>query len=161
MKCLFLLKHSNESVTQQILTYWNTKLLEIVCWFYIGYIDCVSYDIKQANIISVWYCYIMPKLVCPNFLRFCPNVWQIKTFVGALVPPALTPLPSGVRRIFSWRCFLQWHMVVICIWCALFVTSQYDVIVMFPNQRFGEVCWHNMHIFLHPLPLFHVSLHWI
>jgi len=36
--------------------------------------------------------------------------------------------------------FIQWHMVVICIWCALFVTSQYDVIFMFINQRFGEVC---------------------
>ena len=35
------------------------------------------------------------------------------------------------------------HMVVICIWCALFVTSQFDVISMFPNQRFSEVCWHN------------------
>jgi len=36
--------------------------------------------------------------------------------------------------------FIQWHMVVICIWCALFVTSQFDVIFAFPNQRFGEVC---------------------
>jgi len=36
--------------------------------------------------------------------------------------------------------FIQWHRVVICIWCALFVTSQNDVIVLFPNQRFGEVC---------------------
>ena len=35
---------------------------------------------------------------------------------------------------------VQGHMVVICIWCALFVTSQYDVISLFPNQRFGEVC---------------------
>ena len=25
------------------------------------------------------------------------------------------------------------------IWCALFVTSQFDVIFMFPNQHFGEV----------------------
>jgi len=28
----------------------------------------------------------------------------------------------------------------VCIWCALFVTSQFDVIFMFPNQRFDEVC---------------------
>ena len=34
---------------------------------------------------------------------------------------------------------VQGHMVVI-FWCALFVTSQFDVISMFPNQRFGEVC---------------------
>jgi len=57
--------------------------------------------------------------------------------------------------------FIQWHMVVICIWCTLFVTSQFDVVFTFPNQRFGEVCWHNMHILLHALPLFYVSVHWI
>jgi len=37
-------------------------------------------------------------------------------------------------------CFIQWQMVVICFWCADFVTSQFDVIFMFTNQRFGEVC---------------------
>jgi len=35
--------------------------------------------------------------------------------------------------------FIQWHMVAICIWCDMFVTSQFDVILIFPNQRFGEV----------------------
>jgi len=30
---------------------------------------------------------------------------------------------SGVRRKFSWGGFFQWYMVVICIWCALFLTS--------------------------------------
>jgi len=30
--------------------------------------------------------------------------------------------------------FTQWHMLVICIWCALFVTSQFDVIFMFLNN---------------------------
>ena len=43
----------------------------------------------------------------------------------------------------------------------VFVMSQFDVIFMFPNQRFGEVFWHNMHILLHALPLFYVSLYWI
>jgi len=47
---------------------------------------------------------------------------------------------SGVRRNFSWGGFIQRHRVIICIWCALFVTSQNDVTVLFPNQRFGEVC---------------------
>jgi len=51
--------------------------------------------------------------------------------------------------------------VVICIWCALFVTSQFDVILLFPHHRFGEVCWHNMRILLHALSLFYMSLHWI
>jgi len=36
--------------------------------------------------------------------------------------------------------FIQCHMVVICLWCAVSVTSHFDVIFMFPNQRFGEVC---------------------
>jgi len=67
------------------------------------------------------------------------------------------PLISRVRKKFSWGWFVQGHMVVFCIWCALFVTSQFDVISIFPKQRFGEVCWHNMYTFLHPLPLLHVS----
>jgi len=54
--------------------------------------------------------------------------------------------------------FIQWHLVVIWIWCTLFETSQFDVIFMYPNQRFGEVCWHNRHILVHALPLFYVSL---
>jgi len=32
--------------------------------------------------------------------------------------------------------FIQWHLVDICIWCALFVTSQFDVIFMFPNSSY-------------------------
>jgi len=33
---------------------------------------------------------------------------------------------SGVRRKFSWRwASYQWNRVVICIWCALFVSSQF------------------------------------
>jgi len=47
---------------------------------------------------------------------------------------------GGVRRKFYEGVFIQWDTVVICIWCALFVTSQFDVIFMYPNQRFGEVC---------------------
>jgi len=35
--------------------------------------------------------------------------------------------------------FIQWHKVVICIWCVLFVTSQFDDFI-FPNQRFREIC---------------------
>jgi len=56
---------------------------------------------------------------------------------------------SVVRRKFSWEGFIQWHMLVICIWCALFVTSQFNVIALFPNQRFDQACWHNMHVFLY------------
>jgi len=37
-------------------------------------------------------------------------------------------------------------MVVIVTGYTLYVTSLYDVIFMFANQRFGEVCSHNVHI---------------
>jgi len=37
------------------------------------------------------------------------------------------------QKIFM-RVFIQWQMVVICIWCALFVTSQFDVIFMFSSD---------------------------
>ena len=40
----------------------------------------------------------------------------------------------------------QWRMVVIVTRFTMFVTSQYDVIFTFVNQRFGEVCWHNVHV---------------
>jgi len=79
--------------------------------------------------------------------------------------PALPPghtLSSSVAYAENFHGgFIQWHIMVICIWCALFVTPQFDVIFMFPNQRFGEVYWHNLHILLHVLPLFYVSLHLI
>jgi len=42
-------------------------------------------------------------------------------------------LDSSTRRKFSWGGFIQWHMVVVCIWCALFVTSQFNVMLMFPK----------------------------
>jgi len=68
---------------------------------------------------------------------------------------------SGVHRKFSWRGL---HSVAYgghLYWCALFVTSQFDVIFMFPNERFREFSWHNIHILLHALTLIYVSLHWI
>jgi len=62
---------------------------------------------------------------------------------------------SGVRRKISWEDIIQWHMVVICIRCALFVTSQIYAIFMFRNQRLDEVYRHNMHILLlHTLSIF-------
>jgi len=44
-------------------------------------------------------------------------------------------------------------MVVIVTAYTLFVTSQYDIIFTCATQRYGEVCWHIMHIILHALSL--------
>ena len=48
--------------------------------------------------------------------------------------------PVAYAENFHGGGLVQGHMVVIYIWFALFVTSQFDVMSMFPNQRFGEVC---------------------
>jgi len=47
--------------------------------------------------------------------------------------------PVAYAENFHGEGFIQLHMVVICIWCALFVMSQFNVIFMFPKQHFGEV----------------------
>jgi len=36
--------------------------------------------------------------------------------------------------------------MVVLLLTTLFVTSKHDVIFTFAKQRFGEVCWHNLHI---------------
>ena len=69
---------------------------------------------------------------------------------------------SGVRRKFSWGEFwfrvIWWSFVfgVRCLWrhnLTSFPCFQTNVLAKFLDIR--------MHIFLHPLPLFHVALHWI
>jgi len=44
-------------------------------------------------------------------------------------------------------------MVVIVTGYTLFVTSLHEVIFALVNQRFSEVCWCNLQIFLHALSL--------
>jgi len=44
--------------------------------------------------------------------------------------PCVTPAVAYAEN-FHGVFFIQWHMVFICIWCALFVTSQFDVIFLF------------------------------
>jgi len=65
----------------------------------------------------------------PNF-TFNTKTMSNKTTVDAV----------RCEKILMGGCFYQWHMVVICILCSLFVTLQFEVIFMFPNYRFGEVC---------------------
>jgi len=73
------------------------------------------------------------------------NHWRIQVFLrrGAQgqVYPDVYWLHQWRTQKFSWWGFTQWHMVDISIWCALFVTSESDVIFMFPNQHFNEVSW--------------------
>jgi len=71
---------------------------------------------------------------------------------------SITLSSSGVQRSGDARgdCWLdapnqissieQWPMVLTVTGYTLFVTSQNYVIFTFAKQRFGEACWHNMHI---------------
>jgi len=58
----------------------------------------------------------------------------------------LENLSTGARQAVAYAenfhggFLVQGHIVAICIGGELFVTSQFDVISVFPNQRFGEVC---------------------
>ena len=59
---------------------------------------------------------------------------------------------SGVHRKFSWAgsfSGMWWSLALVCAVCDVTLIT-----VLFPNQHLGEVCWHNMHIFQHPLPYF-------
>jgi len=51
----------------------------------------------------------------------------------------LIPISVAYAENFHGGGLIQWHMVIY-IWCTLFVTSQFDGIFMFLNQRFCEVC---------------------
>ena len=51
-----------------------------------------------------------------------------------IINSLLTANCSVVRRKFSWRGLIQWHVVAICIWCARFVKSQFDVIFIFQTN---------------------------
>jgi len=79
-----------------------------------------------------------------------------------LLAACSSPLTSGVRRKFSWGGVwlrvIWWSFVfgVRCLWrhnLTSFPCFQTNVLA-----KFVDVI---MHVFIHPLPLFHVSLHWI
>jgi len=82
----------------------------------------------------------LPKSCFPqNVLevKFLPESINLRSTYCTLLVPVRQ---WRTQKIFMGGGLVQDHMVVICIWCALFVTSQFDVVSMFPNQRFGEVC---------------------
>jgi len=95
----------------------------------------------------------LPSLVNPHLLALAPagasNIYfQEVLFEGILETAFIHNFLGKTQHCFNqWRPqkifmggFIQWHTVVIYIWCALFVTSQFVVAFMFTNQRFGEVC---------------------
>jgi len=68
---------------------------------------------------------------CLHFTSSCKQCSQssFQSYVresGAVIWWCCTcTMSSRVRRKSSWGEFVQGHMVVTCIWCALFVTSQF------------------------------------
>jgi len=63
--------------------------------------------------------------------------WCLGQLLGCMPPYQIIILSSSIW----WVSLLD----------MLFVTSRYDVLAIFVNQRFAEVCWCNMHIILHAL----------
>ena len=133
---------------------WNTRVMlnwkdEVPRWmenlgFFYFHVQCVFDQLSnllpflqgsQSQVISrqtKWY-FIVLGVIC-NIICCHRGQWR-------------------TQKIFMGGGLLQGHMVVICIWCALFVTSKFDVMSMFPNQRFGKVCWQNNAYFSTRTPL--------
>jgi len=64
--------------------------------------------------------------------------WCPGRLLDCIPPSQILQLSSGVW----WSLLLD---------NTLLVTSQYEVIFTFANQRYDEVCWHNMHKILNAL----------
>jgi len=88
----------------------------------------------------VWLAFL-PAFLSSGRIPTCIPFKSVSVGKQSLIPTIekIASAISGVRRKYSWG-VIQWHVVVICIWYGMFVTSQFDVIFMFPSQRFGEVC---------------------
>jgi len=104
-----------------------------------------------SNWMSVWFFwyqrrslshYTQHVLKRREFCQECPKqsskVWALQqgNKLSEQFFANVIALTSGVRRKFSWGVFHSVAYGVICIWCALFVSSY----SCFPDQRFGEVC---------------------
>jgi len=122
--------------------------------------------LRGSNVAVILYCsgfhifrlfHAMNCICCilPNFIVSikCCEVkfsWTAATVLFIVLHNSL--MLSGVRRKFhvgGWFRVIWWSFV----FGVLFVTSQFNVISMFPNQRFGEVCWHNNVYFSTSTPL--------
>jgi len=69
--------------------------------------------------------------------HWCTKKWQNQSDLAYII--MCTQWRTQKIFIGGWFRVIWWPFV----FGVLFVTSQFDVIFMFPNQRFGKVCWHN------------------
>jgi len=107
-------------------------------WFKIAHI-CIQVTSFHFNSLACrckdWWCVVLREIdfrlkFVIDSLVITPVEWSyLKTVCACHIPMAYA-------ENFHDGGYIHWHMVVICIWCALFVTSQFDFIFMFPNPRF-------------------------
>jgi len=95
-------------------------------------VRCILLEMHFVVIIMVIISYVL-KIEQEGGRRLCENT------KGGHEQKTVEKHSVAYAENFHGERFVQWHRVVICIWCALFVTSEFDVIVLFPNQRFSEV----------------------
>ena len=109
---------------------------------------------NDATVIPVWL--LLPALWSQWDWFSLQSVITIKAATQpvecrGLVMPGATASLCAPYQILIMSSGVWWSSIVTGY--TLFVTSQYDLIFTFPNQRLGEVCWHNMQIILHALSL--------
>ena len=135
MKCLFFARICKWLRYSSILTYKNTKLLEAVCWFYI-YLICFLWHNKLLCIHSITKNYNFINIVknfetsLPKVFEISSNFWQIKTFGGALAPPAPTQLNQPTTLCF--------YLFAVLETCAYRCSSNYSSHVRQARKLFAN-----------------------
>ena len=153
--CMFLLnigffqisKKSLELFLGRFYMDW-TCFLEVLQFFWKQLNNSVSTKFKDMRSKKIWLSY-----GSTQFVTWFRRRWLTTKFLKNEKQGILHWNQWRTQKIFMGVVLVQGHMVVICVWCWLFVTSQFDIICMFPNQRFGDVSWHNYTYFSTSTPL--------
>jgi len=99
--------------------------------------------------------------LCYSVAEYCVAVWERSAHTNKVDTQLRTAMRSGVRRKFSWEGVHSvgygGHLYLVCAVCDVTIWRHSHV----SKPTFWQVCWHNMNIILHLLPLFYVPLHWI
>ena len=122
--------HRNKKLKQLSLP-TNSKLnSSLVYRIFVKQLRVYSNSFRHANFVIHWFlprCYCVEQCSSTSFVMMHP--WRC--FHELMHPIYLKGKPKGKVTYLKGKVFIQWHMVVIFIWCVLFVTSQFDVIFLF------------------------------
>jgi len=112
----------------------------------------LPYEWLQAFFYQAAVC-TMPLMAMPHLL-FCSDTTLTSCCYIKMHNPEPVAYAENLLGEF-YSVAYDGHFYFMCAVCDVTIWRH----ITFPNQRFGEVCWHTLHVLLHALPLFYVSLH--